>query len=126
MEQDIGYKIIGAAMEVHRVLGPGLLESAYQTALAHELKLRGFKVETEVKMDFDYKGVQLEEAYRADIIVNNEVILELKAVTEVRPIFQMQLLTYLKLSGLKLGYLINFNTGSLKNNTSYFRIVNNL
>ena len=113
-------------MEVHRVLGPGLLESAYQTALAHELKLRGFKVDTEVKMDFDYKGVQLEEAYRADIIVNNEVILELKAVTEVRPIFQMQLLTYLKLSGLKLGYLINFNTGSLKNNTSYFRIVNNL
>lgn len=126
MHEDIGYDIIGAAMEVHNILGPGLLESAYKTALAHELRLQGFNVKTEVKMNFRYKGIPLEDAYRADILVNDEVIVELKAVSEVKPIFKMQLLTYLKLSGLKLGYLINFNSSSLVNNHSYFRIVNKL
>ena len=111
-------------MEVHNTLGPGLLESAYQKALAHELRLRGFDVRREVPLNFEYKGVQLEEAYRADIIVDDKVIIETKAVTEIIPIFTMQVLTYLKLSGLKLAYLINFNSTSLIYNKSFYRLVN--
>lgn len=113
-------------MEVHRVLGPGLLESAYQRALAYELRLRGFDVKTEVPVYFNYKEAELCEAYRADIIVNDEILLELKSVQEIKPVFKAQLLTYLKLSKYKIGYLINFNTISLRNNDSYFRYVNNL
>ncbi len=124
METELGYQILGAAMEVHNTLGPGLLESAYQKALAHELRRRGFDVRREVPLNFEYKGVQLEEAYRADIIVDDKVIIETKAVTEIIPIFTMQVLTYLKLSGLKLAYLINFNSTSLIYNKSFYRLVN--
>ncbi|MDE6449111.1 MAG: GxxExxY protein [Muribaculaceae bacterium] len=126
MTTDIGYEIIGAAMEVHRILGPGLLESAYKSALTKELTTRGFSVKTEVPIDLIYKGDRLDVGYRADMIVNDEVIIELKTVTEINPIFHMQLITYLKVSGKKLGFLINFNSPSLKYNESYFRKVNNL
>lgn len=125
MVKDIGFDIIGAAMEVHRILGPGLLESAYKAALKKELVSRGHFVATEVPIGIVYKGEKLDVGYRADLIVNNEVIIELKAVTEINPVYHMQLLTYLKLSGKKLGFLFNFNTPSLVYNESYFRKVNN-
>ena len=125
MVKDIGFDIIGAAMEVHRILGPGLLESAYKAALTKELVSRGHFVATEVPIGIVYKGEKLDVGYRADLIVNNEVIIELKAVTEINPVYHMQLLTYLKLSGKKLVFLFNFNTPSLVYNESYFRKVNN-
>jgi len=123
---DIGYEIMGAAMEVHRALGPGLLESAYKLALQYELSQRGFDVQREVPVEIDYKGIQIPNAYRIDLLVDNSVILELKAVAEINPIFFMQLITYLKLSGKKIGYLINFNCRSLVKGVSYFRLVNGL
>lgn len=123
-ENEISYDIIGAAIELHRTLGPGLLESAYESALAHELKAFGFEVRQQVAMPFIYKEVKQEIGYRLDMIVNGKVIVEIKAVEMLAPVHYAQLLTYLKLSGLKLGLLINFNTKFLKN--EIHRIVNNL
>ncbi len=124
--KDIGYDIIGAAMEVHRALGPGLLENAYRLALKYELEHRGFEVKTEVPIDITYRDIKIENAYRIDLLINDSVILELKAVSEMNPIYYMQLITYLRLSGKKIGYLINFNCKSLIKDVSYFRIVNGL
>ncbi|NCD22911.1 MAG: GxxExxY protein [Spartobacteria bacterium] len=102
-------KVIGCAIEVHRILGPGLLESAYQRCLALELRKQGLIVETEVPMPVNYKGEVLDCGYRVDILVEKSLILELKAVEAILPIHQAQILTYLKLSGLRLGLLINFH-----------------
>jgi GxxExxY protein len=102
--------IIGAAIEVHRALGPGLLESAYEECLCHELHLRGLSFERQVDLPVSYKGVQLNCGYKIDLIVQQEVILELKTVERLLPVHEAQLLTYLKLAGKRIGLLINFNT----------------
>lgn len=115
-------EIIGSAIEVHRNLGPGLLESTYELCLCKELELRGLKFERQEKLELNYKGIFIEEAYRIDIVVENEIILELKAVEELKDIHKFQLLTYLKLSNRKLGLLINFNVKLLKDGIK--RIIN--
>lgn len=116
-------KIIGAAIEVHRELGPGLLESTYEACLAHELNLQGIKAVRQKKQPIKYKGLEIDEAYRIDIIVEDKIILELKVVDELNNIHLAQLLTYLKLSGCSLGYLMNFNVPLMKDGIR--RVVNN-
>jgi len=103
------HRIIGAAIEVHKHLGPGLLESAYEECLFYELKSRFIKVERQVRLPLVYKGIEMENAYRLDLLVENEVIVELKAVESVSAICSAQILTYLKLANKKVGLLINFN-----------------
>lgn len=120
---EISGQIIGAAIEVHRTLGPGLLESAYEVCLAYELSQQGLAVERQKQIAIPYKDVQLDAAYRLDLLVEGKVIVELKAVEQVSPIHKTQLLTYLKLSGFELGLLINFNVNVLKEGIS--RIVYN-
>src|SRR5690625_3350106 len=108
-ENEISNIIIGAAIEVHKQLGPGLLESSYETCLAYELRQNGLFVITQVALPVVYKDVKLEAGYRIDILVENKVIVEIKAVDALADIHTAQLLTYLKLKNLKLGLLINFN-----------------
>lgn len=108
-EKELTEKIIGAAIEVHRVLGPGLLESAYQACMARELTLRRLPFEKEKPLPVFYKDVQLDCGYRLDFVVAQKVILELKAVETLLPVHEAQLLTYLKLTGCRVGLLINFN-----------------
>jgi GxxExxY protein len=105
--------IIGAAIEVHRQLGPGLLESAYEQCLCHELKLRGLAFKCQVDLPVSYKGLKLDCGYKIDLIVSDEVVVELKAVERILPVHEAQLLTYLKLSGKTVGLLINFNSSLL-------------
>ena len=102
-------KVIGCAIEVHRILGPGLLESAYRRCLALELAKQGLDVATEVPMPVNYKGEVLDCGYRADMLVEKSLILELKAAETLLPIHQAQILTYMKLSGLRIGLLVNFH-----------------
>ena len=115
--------IIGAAIEVHRTLGPGLLESAYEACLAYELLERGLKVEQQKPLPLVYKEVTLDCGYRLDLLVENAVIVEIKAVDRAQPIHQAQLLSYLKLSGCEVGLLINFNVTVLKE--GIHRLINN-
>jgi GxxExxY protein len=112
---DLSKQIIGAAIEVHRYLGPGLLESTYEACLRKELTLRGIPHSHQVELPVEYKGLQLDCAYRMDILVDGLVVIELKAVEKLEPIHEAQLLTYLRLSNLWLGLLINFNVVVLKN-----------
>jgi len=112
--ESIGSQIVDSAFKVHKALGPGLLESAYQACLAHELQQRGLAVQTEISQPIVYDGIQVDIGYRLDMLVDECVIIENKAVEKLLPIHQAQLLTYLKLSGCKLGYLINWNTPLLK------------
>jgi GxxExxY protein len=105
--------IIAAAIEVHRELGPGLLESAYEECLCHELHLRGMFFERQVGLPVSYKGLQLDCGYKMDLVVGQDVILELKCVEKILPVHEAQLLTYMKLSGRRVGLLINFNTSLL-------------
>ena len=106
--------IIGAAMEVHRRLGPGLLESAYQQCLCRELEVRGIHFERERPLPLEYKGVRCECGYRLDLLVEGEVVVEVKSVEVLAPIHEAQLLTYLRLGGWRVGLLINFNVPLLK------------
>ncbi len=106
--------IIGAAIEVHRALGPGLLESAYEECLCRELSLRGIPFERQVELSLSYKGVAVDCGYRIDVLAARRVVIELKTVEAIRPIHQAQLLTYLKLGGWQVGLLINFNVPALK------------
>lgn len=106
--------VIGAAIEVHRHLGPGLLESAYQRCLAHELRLRGVDVVTEMALDLDYKGLLVRGGYRVDLLVDDCVVVEVKAIDHVLPIHEAQLLTYLRLSRRRTGLLLNFKVPMLK------------
>ena len=106
---------IGAAMEVHRALGPGLLESTYEMCLCRELSLREIPFERQVPIPVEYKGVKLDCGYRADIVVDGTILLEIKAIESLLPIHDAQLLSYLKLGGWKIGLLINFNVELLKN-----------
>jgi GxxExxY protein len=107
-------KIIGAAIEIHRALGPGLLESAYEACLIYELRLRKLKVEPQKSMPVFYKDVMLDCGYRVDVIVEDQVIVEIKSVSGIASIHEAQLLSYLKLSDCKIGLLINFNVKILK------------
>ncbi|MFH2002859.1 MAG: GxxExxY protein [Planctomycetota bacterium] len=123
MERDpFTAEIIGCAIEVHRVLGPGLLESTYQQCLAHELHLKEIPFKLEHPMLVEYKGVRLDCGYRIDILVDDRLILELKAVEKVSGIHKAQLLTYMKLSGIRTGLLINFNVKKLSDGIQRFKI----
>lgn len=113
--EGISNAVIGAAIAVHKALGPGLLESTYQTCLVHELGMRGFYVEREKKLPIVYRGLKLDCAYRIDLLVEKQVIVEVKAAAQLTPIDYAQLLTYLRLLGLRLGLLINFNVPVLNN-----------
>jgi GxxExxY protein len=115
LEQQITEAIIGAAIEVHRELGPGLLESAYEECFCHELHLRGLSFQRQVQLPVAYKGLKLDCGYRLDVVVENAVVVELKSIEQISPIHQAQLLTYLRLAEKKVGLLINFNVAVLKN-----------
>ena len=123
-ENEISYKIIGAAIDIHKNIGPGLLESVYENALSYDLNDLGFDIKQQHPMPFLYKGVRQDIGYRIDIVINNKVIIEVKSVETLAPVHFAQTLTYLRLSGLKLALLINFNSKVLKG--SIHRIVNKL
>lgn len=115
--------IIGAAIEVHRTIGPGLLESAYETCLARELELRGVSFERQRPLPVEYKAVRLDCGYRVDLLVEGTVVVEVKAVAGLEPIHEAQVLTYLRLGGWQVGLLINFNVPVMRNGIR--RLVNN-
>ena len=112
--ENISYEIIGLAIEVHKHLGPGLLESAYEECLIYELKQKGFKVERQKPVPVVYKEIKLECGYRIDILVEDKVIIEIKSVEALAPVHEAQVLTYMKFAKIKLGLLINFNVTVLK------------
>ena len=111
---DLTGQIIGAAIEVHKALGPGLLESVYEECLSHEFDLRRIQYERQYPIPVKYKGVQLDCGFRIDLLVENLVILELKSLDSLEPVHEAQILTYLKLTGCKIGLLINFNVPMLR------------
>jgi len=113
-QNQITEKIIGAAMKVHSALEPGLLESAYQACLLYELREQGLTVESEVVLPVVYEGKKIDAGYRLDLLVEGQVVVELKSVEKTLPIHEAQLITYLKLSGCKVGLLINFNVKHLR------------
>ncbi len=121
-ENQISSETIGAAIEVHKELGPGLLESTYETCLAFELRKKGFKVERQIALPVIYKNVKLDAGYRIDLLVNDKVIIEVKSVDALAPIHTAQILTYLKLKDIKLGLLINFNSVVVKDGIK--RVIN--
>lgn len=123
-ENELSYKIIGSAIEVHKNLGVGLLESTYESALAYELRQSGFNVKQQIYLPLQYKDMNIENAYKIDLLIEDKVIIEVKSVLEMHPVFNAQLLTYLKLANIKLGLLINFNTLLIKH--GIHRIVNKL
>lgn len=123
-ENEVSYRVIGAAIEMHKATGPGLLESVYENALAYDLKEQGLEVRQQVPVPFVYKEIKQEVGYRLDILVENKVIIEVKSVESLASVHYAQTLTYLKLSGYKLGLLINFNSKILRENIH--RVVNNL
>jgi GxxExxY protein len=116
--------VVDAAFQVHTRLGPGLLESVYEVALAHELRKRGHRVERQMAIPVQYDGIRFDEGFRADLIVDNALILELKSVEKVAPVHKKQLLTYLRLADKRLGLLINFGESLIKD--GIFRVVNGL
>ncbi len=123
-ENDVSRLVIGAAIDVHRTMGPGLLESVYQECLKRELEIRNITYESEVQVKAEYKGLMFDCAYRMDLVVSDSVVLELKVVEHLLPVHEAQLLSYLRLTGKKLGLLINFNTPILKSGIK--RVVNGL
>ncbi|MCG6536942.1 MAG: GxxExxY protein [Syntrophales bacterium LBB04] len=123
-ENTVAKEIVDATFKVHKSLGPGLLESVYETVLFHELKKRGLSVLRQVPMSITYEGLTFDEGFRADLIVENKVIVELKSVEAVAPVHKKQLLTYLRLGDKRLGLLVNFGTEFIRDGIS--RVVNNL
>ena len=123
-ENDIGRMIIDAAIKIHRQLGPGLLEMVYEVVLAHELCVRGLEVKRQVPISIKYGNIRFDEGFRADLIIENKVIVELKAVEHLTNAHKKQLLTYLRLTGYRLGYLLNFRESLLKH--GLVRTVNGL
>jgi GxxExxY protein len=121
---DLSYTVRGAMFEVYKTLGPGLLESVYESALLHELQLRNLKVRRQVVLPLFYKNIQLEPSLKIDLIVEEQLIIEIKSIEELNGVHYKQILTYLRLSGLKLGLLVNFNSDDV--NQSIHRVVNNL
>src|SRR6266550_7115461 len=114
-DEEIATAIVNAAFLVHKALGPGLLESVYEICLAHELRKRGLAIGTQVAIPVTYDGIRLEAGLRLDILVERQLLVEIKAVEEMNRVFKAQVLTYLKLTGLRLGLLINFNVTLIKN-----------
>ena len=123
-ENDIGKIVIDAAIALHRQLGPGLLESVYEVTLAYELNQRGLSIARQVPIPINYKGIAFDEAFRADLLLENKVILEIKSIALLTKVHQKQLLTYLRLTGNKLGFLLNF--GSVRMVDGIVRVVNGL
>ncbi len=123
-ENEISKAVIGAAIEVHRHLGPGLLESAYEQALAHELGLRGLRTARQARLPASYKGVSLGDSYRIDLLVEDLVIVEIKAIDQLAPLHEAQLLSYLRFSGKRLGLLLNFHSPVMRKGIR--RVVNDL
>lgn len=123
-EERVGKEIVDAAMLVHRELGPGLLESVYEAVLAAEIERRGFSVKRQVPVRIEYRGVVFEEGFRADLIIDNLVLLELKSVEQLNNAHKKQLLTYLRLTGIKLGFLLNFGAALMRD--GLVRTVNGL
>lgn len=123
-ENDIGEMLLGAAMKVHSTLGPGLLESAYEACLTHEIGKQGVEVKRQVTLPLNYDGVNLDAGFRLDLLIDGRVIVELKSIEKILPIHAAQLMSYLKLSGLKLGYLLNFNVVHMRDGIK--RMVNGL
>jgi GxxExxY protein len=121
-ENQIGTIVVDSAVRIHKSLGPGLLESVYEAVLARELEKAGLTVSRQVSVPIKFDGLIFDEGFRADIIVSDKVILELKSIEQVRPVHKKQLLTYLKLTGIKLGYLLNFGDELMKNGIT--RIIN--
>ena len=121
-ENEIGKEVIDSAILVHRELGPGLLETIYEVVLLHELRERGLKAKRQIPVAIKYRDIRFDEGFRADIIVENKVILELKAMEKITNVHKKQVLTYLKLTGMRLGYLLNFGEAMMKNGIT--RIVN--
>ena len=117
---EISSRVIGCAIEVHRHLGPGLLESAYEQCLAYELNRNGIAFQLQLGLPVQYKDVRLDCGYRIDILVENQLIVELKSVEEIKGIHEAQLLTYMKLAGVKVGLLMNFNVTKLKDGIQRF------
>ena len=124
IDKDYTHKLLGCAYAVHSALGPGLLESVYEAALVCELKAQGFEVKQQIPVKVTYRDMILDINLRLDVIIDDCVILELKSISELLPVHKKQLLTYMRLTGVKLGYIINFNEYSLKDGIE--RIVNNL
>ncbi len=122
--EQLTYQIRGAIFAVYNELGPGLLESYYERALRYELEGRGLTVETQVAIKASYKGNPMEIGYRIDILVNNEVLIEVKSVEELHDVHKKQLLTYLKLTSKKVGMLVNFNVARMENKVNLIRIIN--
>ncbi len=123
-ENEIAKVVVDAALKAHQALGPGLLESVYEIVLAHELIKRGLRVKRQAPIAIEYDGITFEEGFRADLIVEGKVIVELKSVEQVQPVHKKQLLTYLRLADMRLGLLINFGSVLLKDGIS--RVVNRL
>jgi len=113
LHEELTERVIGAAIEVHRALGPALLESAYEECLCHELHLRGISFERQVPLPVEYKGVKLDCGYRLDLVVEDRLILEIKCMEHVLPVHEAQLLTYLKMTGKRVGLILNFNVSTL-------------
>lgn len=123
-ENELSFQVIGLALELHKKVGPGLLESAYENALAFDIQEAGLMVQQQVPLPFYYKDIKMEVGYRVDILVENKLIIEVKSLETLAPVHYAQLLTYLKLSDKRLGLLINFNTKILKQ--GIHRVVNKL
>jgi GxxExxY protein len=123
-ENEIGTMIIDAAIKVHQALGPGLLESVYEIVLAHKLREMGLDVDRQVPVPIEFEGIRFDEGFRADLVVEKKVIVELKSVEKVTPAHKKQIQTYLRLTGCRLGYLLNFGEALMKQGIT--RAVNNL
>jgi GxxExxY protein len=122
---ELTYQIRGCVFDVFKELGPGLFESVYEAALLFELSQKGFNVQSQTPVPVLYKSIRLEVGFRLDILVENNVIIEVKSVETLHDVHKKQLLTYLKLTGKKVGFLVNFNSSHLKDKESFIRIVNN-
>lgn len=118
--EELSNRVLGCALEVHRTLGPGLLESSYEQALAYELEQAGIEFQRQLELPVRYKGLTLEGHYRVDLLIDGQLIIELKAVDKLSEIHSAQILTYMKLAGIKVGLLINFNQNLLKDGIKRF------
>jgi GxxExxY protein len=123
-ENEIGTAVIGAAMRIHSVLGPGLLESAYETCLLYEFEKRGRSARKQVLIPIRYEGLNVDNGYRVDLLIDNQVVIELKAVESILPVHRSQLLSDLRLGGFKLGYLLNYHVAHMRD--GIVRMVNDL
>jgi len=113
-EEEIGKAVIESALRVHKELGPGLLEKVYEVCLSHELRKVGYSVDRQVEVPIKYDGITFDEGLRLDLLIEEKVIIEIKAVDEINPVWQAQILSHLKLTGMRLGFLINFNVPLIK------------